>query len=430
MSLKNQLLRNKLNRLKTHLNLENDKKSLPMTNVPNINNGHDIPYLQKWEDMGGKAFVFEDEYIFVREVEYPLTYQHGRYCLGELRDIVASWNETMSNHPLSAKGRKAEDLLFFDTETTGLGHGTGNTIFLLGCSQFTKDKVIVRQYFLPGPEAEVAFYQGFLGDVKDLKNLVTYNGKAFDWPQVKTRHTLIRDLLPKLPAFGHYDLLHGARRLWKDVLESCRLSVVEDQLLEIKRTSDTPGYLAPMLYFDYLREKDPEIIKGVLIHNEIDVLSLITLYIHVSKMLLKQYSQPLSANELYAIGKWYEYIGEEEQAEDFYLQALKGAGPLQLRVKMSLGGLYKKQKRMDEAVAIWTQLEEEASLVNSDIFIELSKAYEHQYKDYGKALYYAEKAWEIWKRDQRLLHVGRDGAKQLFVKRLERLENKLLKQAK
>ena len=26
----------------------------------------------------------------------------------------------------------AEDLFFFDTETTGLGGGTGNTIFLLG----------------------------------------------------------------------------------------------------------------------------------------------------------------------------------------------------------------------------------------------------------------------------------------------------------
>ena len=45
--------------------------------------------------------------------------------------------------------------------------------------------------------------------------MVTYNGKAFDWPQVKTRHTLIREHVPKLPPFGHFDLYHAARRMWK-----------------------------------------------------------------------------------------------------------------------------------------------------------------------------------------------------------------------
>ncbi|MCK9907287.1 ribonuclease H-like domain-containing protein, partial [Frankia sp. Cpl3] len=76
------------------------------------------------------------------------------------------------------------------------------------------------------------------------KDLVTYNGKAFDWPQVKTRHTLLRDSVPELPIFGHFDLLHGARRLWKDELESCRLANIEREKLGSFRQDDVPGYMA------------------------------------------------------------------------------------------------------------------------------------------------------------------------------------------
>lgn len=112
---------------------------------------------------------------------------------------------------------------------------------------------------------------------------MTYNGKAFDWPQVKTRHTLIRDRLPKLPEFGHFDLLHGARRLWKHKMDRVSLGTVEKEELGIRRLEDTPGYLAPMLYFHFIKAQEPDLLKGVLHHNEMDVLSLISLYIHMSK---------------------------------------------------------------------------------------------------------------------------------------------------
>lgn len=105
-------------------------------------------------------------------------------------------------------------------------------------------------------------YQSFLSEV-DITSLVTYNGKAFDWPQVKTRHTLIRDRLPKLPEFGHFDLLHGARRLWKHKMERVSLGSVEKEELGVSRKEDTPGYLAPMLYFHFIKAQEPDLLKGV-----------------------------------------------------------------------------------------------------------------------------------------------------------------------
>src|SRR5699024_4855932 len=221
-------------------------------------------------------FASDDEYCFIREKRYPLHYQHGKYPFQQLLAAIEGWNDFSGVHPLSAKGFQPDDLFFFDTETTGLGGGVGNTIFILGYARLVDDEIVLRQHFLPEPGLEVPLYQSFLENV-DYTTLVTYNGKAFDWPQVKTRHTLIREHVPKLPSFGHFDLYHASRRLWKNELESTKLVTVEKEILSIERENDIPGYLAPMIYFDYVDRKHPEGVLQVLSHNEKDILSLITL---------------------------------------------------------------------------------------------------------------------------------------------------------
>lgn len=169
----------------------------------------------------------------------------------------------------------------------------------------------VVQHILPEPGYEIALYQSFLENI-DYQKLVTYNGKAFDWPQVKTRHTLIREHVPKLPEFGHFDLFHAARRMWKEKLESVKLSNVEKSILGIERKDDVPGYLAPMIYFDYVERKKPDGMIGILKHNEHDILSLISLYIHLTYQILGLVDQ--TENEKYQVAKWFHYIGENKQA--------------------------------------------------------------------------------------------------------------------
>ncbi|TYS21621.1 hypothetical protein FZC71_17640 [Bacillus subtilis] len=385
-------LKGKLQRMKKHMMLDEGEHKIEAGKQENkrVENHAEIPFLEEWEAFGMKPFFFEDEYCLTREVEYPLSHRHGLYSFSQLDEVITLWNQSSLSHTLSAKGYKKKGLFFFDTETTGLGGGAGNTIFLLGHARVYEDRVTVKQHLLPKPGNEVALYQSFLSEV-DITSLVTYNGKAFDWPQVKTRHTLIRDRLPKLPEFGHFDLLHGARRLWKHKMDRVSLGTVEKEELGICRQEDTPGYLAPMLYFHFIKAQEPDLLKGVLHHNEMDVLSLISLYIHMSKKILSESHSPKEHREAYAMAKWFMAHKETDQAvkqlETFKEKPFED----QDRALLDLSLLYKKQNRLAEAVPLWEKLSRSQNQkCRYDAVIELAKYFEHKEKAFGKALHITE----------------------------------------
>ncbi|HEU5138927.1 MAG TPA: ribonuclease H-like domain-containing protein [Bacillales bacterium] len=409
-------LKGKLARFKNDLVTESkaDVNNQTRTEVPEAG-------AAKWEELQAKPFMFDGQTAWVRTISYPLDTKHGRYSFSDLKEVVSAWNETNWDHPLSAKGLSSEDLLFFDTETTGLGGGVGNTIFLIGCGYLLEDRVVIKQFFLPSPSDEVALYQAFLSDVKDLKNLVTYNGKAFDWPQIKTRHTFLREAVPKLPAFGHFDLLHASRRLWKDTLESNRLAVVERDILKFRRTGDTPGHLVPIYYFEYVKQKDPEIVRGVLEHNEYDILSLITLYTHLSQLILSRI--PISVKEQYEIGRWYAYIGAENKALECFLAISNAESRESVLANRNIAAIYKRQKRFDEAMMIWEKLLEASASGDPDILIEMAKVFEHHYKDFKRAMNCSKRAYRLEKQNSRTVRRSMNNSD--LEKRINRLERKL-----
>ncbi|WP_096154314.1 ribonuclease H-like domain-containing protein [Bacillus sp. FJAT-45066] len=385
-------LKNKLNRLKTHMKHESVPVESTVKEVNKQPEQIDIPYKEQWQEFQTRVYNYEEQHCLIREVEYPLEYKHGNYKLGELVHIVEKWNQSVNEHPLSSKGHLATDLFFFDTETTGLSGGAGTTIFLLGYAKIEKDKVVVRQHFLPQPGNEIALYQSFLEKV-DYTTLVTYNGKAFDWPQVKTRHTLIKEHVPKLPSFGHFDLLHASRRFWKNELEAVRLSIVEKEKLAIYREHDTPGFLAPMLYFDFLKTQNPEGIKGILIHNEIDVLSLINLYIHLSNLLLTE-AETMTKEEKYEVARWFDSLGDKETAASVYEEVKDESW----KACFKLGLLKKKNKEMDLAESYFTQaFHDNLNDRKYEAGIELAKHYEHTHKNMEKALDYSYQSLDLCK---------------------------------
>ncbi|MGC4376396.1 ribonuclease H-like domain-containing protein [Fictibacillus sp. Mic-4] len=411
-------IQSKLNRFKKHLVPEKNAASLP---IDKPSHRVHVPQLKIWEDFQTTPYYFEEDYCLIREVAYPLDELWGKYRFSELYEVMERWQQMKVHHPLASEGLNPGDLLFFDTETTGLSGGSGNTIFLLGSSKIDNDEVKVKQYFLPQPGSEIALYHYFLTQVNELKNLVTYNGKSFDWPQVKTRHTLIRDYVPSLPAFGHYDLLHGARRLWKHVLPSVRLSIVEKEILGVFRENDVPGYLAPMLYFQFLNEGDPQLIQGVMKHNEWDVLSLITLYIHMSKII--QNDLPVTTAECFELARWLEALGETEMALTKYEEIIQHDSTESIRAKKAAAFLYKKMKKYDRALKLLEELCE-PGLKDEGPWIELAKLYEHHKKDYEKALYYAKEGFSVWKSKKRLLKHKANREQREFEKRIERIEKK------
>ncbi|MGM0864790.1 MAG: ribonuclease H-like domain-containing protein [Bacillota bacterium] len=378
-------LKNKLSRMKKHLIREEDaeeKKSQP----PILEQeAADLPFLDLWKQNGATVYDIDGDFCLVREKRYPIDHRHGDYTFRDFISAVDAWQDFAGVHPLSSREHTHEQMFFFDTETTGLGGGVGNTIFLLGHGRVTETEVIVTQHFLPQPGSEIPLYHSFLSHV-DYNTLVTYNGKAFDWPQVKTRHTLIKDHVPKLPAFGHFDLYHGSRRLFKRKLESVKLINVERKILGFNRVDDVPGYLAPMIYFDYIERKDPEGIFKVMTHNELDILSLITLYTHLTFQLLNVHKKATD-HERFEVGRWLEYTGNREIAKERYQEIIREDDRTNYEVMHLLALQYKKDKEDWKAIELWERMWKDAPVsIRKVVLLELAKLYEHKTKDFRIAL--------------------------------------------
>lgn len=384
-------LKNKLNRLKPHMS-----GGAPIINNPPPSESAriEIPFLPKWESENVVPYFLDQDYCLIREVKYPLSHKHGHYHFHDFLTAIEIWNNQPISHPLSAEGHSAEELFFFDTETTGLGGGAGNTIFLLGYASVIGENLVLRQHILPHPGAEVPLYQSFLENI-NYKTLVTYNGKSFDWPQVKTRHTLVRDHVPKLPAFGHFDLFHAAKRLWKHKLDRLKLAVVEKDVLGVERLDDIPGYLAPMIYFDFIDSKQPEGMLGIIKHNEIDILSLVTLYTHLTFQLCG-IDDNQSRKESFEVGRWYASLGQKDEARKVLTKLVEGSDFTSLQAKLALAYQSKKEQNWENSLPLFLEVaDSENHKLSIEACIEAAKIYEHKIKDYQLALNYCQKAIRI-----------------------------------
>ncbi|WKB37304.1 ribonuclease H-like domain-containing protein [Terrilactibacillus sp. S3-3] len=375
------------------------------------------------EQMNAEIKGFEDQFVFVRTEQLDVHERIGPYPSAELFDIVSDWQRESSVHPLSSFGLGAEDLLFFDTETTGLGAGSGHMIFLIGFARVTRSCVTLKQYFLPGPGHEAAFYYYFFSDCRHLKNLVTYNGKAFDWPRVKTRHQFVRNRVPRLPAFGHFDLLHASRRLWKNRLDGTRLQTVEKEILGLDRGDDVPGSMAPFLYFQFLKQPKAALVKGIMEHNLEDIKALIALYIHLSKKVLG--STDRDEEETFEIARWYYQLGEAAQAQVLFESLAETDSPAARKAQPFLGYLYKKQGNFKRALTVFQSLIRRGTGLNERIYIEAAKLLEHQFKDYRGAKDYTQRAIDQLKEREQSSGQPLPERKRDYLKRYRRLDEKL-----
>lgn len=177
------------------------------------------------------------------------------------------------------------DLLFFDTETTGLAGGTGTRAFMIGAADWQvaadgRQGLRVRQLTLATLGAEAAMLRVFAGWLGPGTVLSSYNGRCYDAPLLKTRYRLAR-LPDPLSACDHVDLLFPARRHWRGRWENCRLSTIERQVLGIVREDDLPGSQAPAAWLGYLRGGGAHDVHRVAAHNHQDVVTLAHLFLRL-----------------------------------------------------------------------------------------------------------------------------------------------------
>ena len=178
-----------------------------------------------------------------------------------------------------------QDVLCFDTETTGLSGGAGTVAFLVGWAKLLPSreencipKVQVDQWFLRDLPGEPELLNLLDAEFRASRSLVSFNGASFDLPLLKTRWVLSGRTFPDVV---HRDDLPVARRLWKRILSSCRLGQLEQDVLGVQRKDDVPGSLVPELWFSYLRcgaaADFATPLEGVLRHHAQDVYSLLCL---------------------------------------------------------------------------------------------------------------------------------------------------------
>jgi uncharacterized protein YprB with RNaseH-like and TPR domain len=191
-----------------------------------------------------------------------------------------------------------EDLLFFDLETTGLSGGAGTVAFLAAFGRFVRSgppplRLRLDQYLLLDYGGEDDFLGALLREFEPNPGpplVVTYNGKSFDLPLLRSRCVMTGR---RPPACCPVDLLHPARRLWKRVLPSCSQGEIETAVLGLSRAGDVSGALAPDIWFSFLKTGDPLPLRGICGHNQRDILGLASLF----SALIRIAQDPLAARD-------------------------------------------------------------------------------------------------------------------------------------
>jgi uncharacterized protein YprB with RNaseH-like and TPR domain len=151
-----------------------------------------------------------------------------------------------------------ESVAYVDIETTGLG-GAGDHITTIALY----DGRSIRHYVHGRNLAE------FARDIRDYRLLVTYNGKCFDLPMLRTSFGLPLDQ-------AHIDLRYVLASLgYKGGLKGC-----ERQLgLDRGDLANVDGYFAVLLWREYRQRGNPEALETLLAYNIRDVVNLESLLV-------------------------------------------------------------------------------------------------------------------------------------------------------
>ena len=165
-----------------------------------------------------------------------------------------------------------------------------------------------------------------------------------------------------------------------------------------------PGALIPALYYQYLRTGDVGELAGVFYHNEMDMLSMVTLAARIFRQLEASCcDDPL---DQISLARWQADLGLGERAEATLRQSLDGDLPFETyhQALHRLAALLKAAGRRDEAVVVWQQI---AHTSSDDVsaHVELAKHYEWVERNAAEALAWTAVSYthlDVYKRQGRI----------------------------
>lgn len=291
---------------------------------------------------------------------------------------LAEWRQAVQALPEGSR-QMASEWVFIDTETTGLAGGTGTVAFMLGMAKLSGNELCVRQYLLSSFAGEKAMLESTAQWLDGNAGLVSYNGKSFDLPLIKTRARLAR-LRSEVWDRPHLDLLHSVRRCFEGQWVDCRLATAEQQLLGIRRQGDLPGSEAPAAWLAWLRHGETRRLRGVLDHNRQDLVSLAGLLPVLAEVQGRETARPCNPGRI--ARAWLRH-GNIERARSL----LEGHYPrLGTEERLLLARLQQRQGDRDSARVL---LEELAAAGSAKAIEQLAKYHEHISRDLSRAAAYA-----------------------------------------
>jgi uncharacterized protein len=281
--------------------------------------------------------------------------------------------------------------LYLDTETTGLAGGTGTVPFLLGLAWLDPETnlFVLEQALLRRLGEEAPILDLLTERIAQASMIVTYNGKAFDMPLLRTRYVMNR--LPKPVEPPHLDLVHLARRIHTTRLKSRTLVAVEEEVLGRGRIGDVAGGDIVATYAHFLRTGDDEALLGVVEHNGADVLSMVALVGLYGEPLGERAAgegeaeyapAALDGSDLAAAASVLRRAGALDQADTLASAALSRGGGA--RARRARGDIAKARGDKARALADYEALAAEVD--DADVRLELAKLYEHHVRAFDKAL--------------------------------------------
>ena len=323
--------------------------------------------------------------------------RYGRDTVGELAGRL---NASASDAPLVCGTDAARPpFVFFDLETTGLSGGAGTQAFLVGCAWFEDDgSLTTRQYLLARYSDERAMLAAVAEDLGRAGAIVSFNGKSFDAPLLETRYLFHRiDWTPSQRP--HIDVLHPARRFWKE--DDCSLVVLEQQVLGAWRDGDVSGYEIPARYFQFVRSGDARPLVEVFEHNRLDLVSLAGLTARLLEIVRGGPDYAENAREALALGHLYARARADGRALEAFERAVtlavtsrsRRASILTTDALRALALVYRRARRFDEAARCWTALVESGcpSQVEREAIEALAIHHEHRRRDLESARLFAER---------------------------------------
>jgi len=312
--------------------------------------------------------------------------RHGWYVRRELRPVYLPLNRARLATLPGMPGPSAP-LLCLDTETTGLGSAAGTVAFVVGIGWWQGDLMRLVQLLLPDYSEEGALLDALADATPPGARLVTYNGRAFDWPLLETRYRMGRRVPPELD--GHLDLLPLVRRLFRHRLPDARLQTVERHLLRRRRAPDIPSWEIPAAYHSFLRGGPAGPIRVVARHNAEDVVTLGRILAHLERGYgegrARRWAPP---GDLVRLARLFHHEGRVEDAVACLEIAggpIEGGDPDVAMATVELARLLRRCGHLAEAGVAWSRLVSAPGPLAGLGWIELAKDREHRERDLAGA---------------------------------------------